>query len=236
MNWVLMPVHNAVELTKRAVQSIQEQDIPVSLFIVDDASTDDTPLYLNKLLGEWSRMDSVIRVRCFNSPIGVSKAWNLGLDYIFKHAAHALVVNNDVLLRPDTYRKLLAEGGQFVTAVGNSVEENWQGSEEIAPGRRPHPDFSCFMIRRTAWTYVGKFDEEMVMYASDADFHVRLHQHGIEAYCINLPFYHYASGTLKTSTPEERDRIQRQADSDRETFFRKYGVSIGSPAYYELFK
>jgi len=157
--------------------------------------------------------------------MGVSKAWNYGLGYFFQTGYdHVLVVNNDVVLRPESYSEFLNDGGEFVTGVG--VNEKNQFEANYVKSIRMHPDFSCFMIRKSVWDKIGFFDESMVLYASDADYHVRMHSAGIQAYTIGMPFLHIASGTIKKN-PSESQAICRQADADRESFTRKWGNSMG---------
>jgi GT2 family glycosyltransferase len=225
---VLMLTYNSIHLTKDAVMSVLEQDVPVSLIAYDDGSTDGTL--------EWLRSCGIY-TRCYRRA-GVTKMWNLELGYQFGFNTPAqdyvLVINNDIRLRPDTLRTLIADGGQFVTAVGTSSGAQFPG--EPSQGRRsPHPDFSCFLIRRECWLKVGPFDESMRIYASDGDYHLRMHQAGIEAYALDLPFYHYASGTLKQADEKDRQRIMVQADRDRETFQAKWGFAMGSKEYYAQF-
>mgnify|MGYP001586369748 CR=1 FL=1 len=55
------------------------------------------------------------------------------------------------------------------------------------------------------------------------------------AYTIGIPFYHYASGTLKSANLGERAMINRQADKDRDRFEAKWSCKVGSPEYYQLF-
>lgn len=225
MNAVLMLVRNALELTKRSIASVAAQDIPVNLFCVDNDSTDGT--------AEFFRDNRIWNYRA-SPQLGVSKGWNYGLRYFFETGAdYVLVVNNDIVARPDAYRELLADGGPFVTCVGvNTFEES---QKPFVKAIRPNPDFSCFLIRREVWERVGEFDESMVFYASDADMHVRMFQAGITAYTIGLPFYHVASGTLKNANHQDHLAIQRQADLDRETFEKKWGCKVGSREYYALF-
>ncbi len=66
-------------------------------------------------------------------------------------------------------------------------------------------------------------------------FAEQFHQAGIEAYTIGIPFFHYASGTLKSATEDEHRRISNQADRDRDTFEKKWGCEVGSPDYYRKF-
>jgi len=223
---VVMLCHNGVELTKRAVASVLAQDIPTILRVVDNASNDETVEFLDTQLPR-------VTVQTFRPQLGVSAAWNYALMDVFRTWDHCLVINNDVELLPETFRVLLEDGGPFVTAVSvdNKQQLEWDGISR----RRNHPDFSCFLIRREVWQKVGGFDESMVLYASDADYHLRMHQAGIEAYTIGVPFFHYASGTLKNATFVERRRIEIQADKDRDTFESKWGCRVGSDNYYRLF-
>lgn len=224
VNIVVMLCRNALELTKRAVESIVAQDIPVQLRIVDNGSDDGTKEWLDSA-GLWHDR--------FIPPLGVSSGWNYLLTDAFRVTDHVLVVNNDVVLRPETYRMLLAENAPFVTAA--SVVEESRLMEPWVNSPRPHPDFSCFLMRKSVWEIVGPFDQSMVLYAGDCDYHVRMHRAGIQAYNIGIPFYHYASGTLKQASAWDRQRITTQADKDRSTFEAKYGCRPGTPAYADLF-
>ncbi len=224
---IVMLCHNALPLTQAAVASVLAQDVPVQLLVVENESTDGTLEWLQTL------NDNRVFVQQFRPALGVSAGWNYALSKTFKNFDHCCVINNDVVLRSDNVRELVADGGEFVTAVsvGDPAQLEWDGVIR----KRPHPDFSNFLIRKSAWEKVGGFDESMVLYASDGDFHLRMSKAGIEAYTIGIPFYHYASGTLKSVAPDEAARIRRQADKDRERFREKWGVSVGSKEYYDLF-
>ena len=224
VNPVVMLCRNALPLTKDAVRSVMEQDIPTMLWAVDNDSQDGTTEWLESFCPNTTT---------FRPALGVSAGWNFALTSIFRHCDHALVINNDVVLRSDTYQSLLEDGGDFVTAVSVDSIEGIRGDWRKAP--RPHPDFSCFLIRKNVWEKVGAFDESMKLYASDGDYHLRMHKAGIEAYTIGVPFFHYASGTLKSAMPGEQSAIQGQADKDRFTFEKKWGVRVGSDQYYKLF-
>ena len=231
INWIVMPIYNCATLTRDAIATCLTQDIPggVQVLAVIDRGTDG--------VAHWLRAQGP-RVQVVEAPgCGVSKAWNLGLAYVFEHLGlpAALVVNSDVRLRPDTYRRLVDDQGQFVTCVGTSSGAKFPGGEPS--GRtRPHPDFSCFFIRRECWKRVGQFDASMRIYCSDGDFHLRLARAGLAAYCIDLPFYHYASGTLKNADPDDRERILKIAAADRVAFAAKWGFEMGSDEYYAAFE
>ena len=242
-NLVIVPVRVNLPMTARCVESAHNQDIPVTLMCIDNGTTDGC--------GPWLRANSDIVVS-FTRPKGLSCVWNRMLAYAFDtlRLPWALVMNNDTILRPDTYRLLVEDGGSFVTAVGVSsmAQMGWiegsplgvNQSNEVCVNltltRRPHPDFSCFLIRHEVWERDGGFDEHMVSWCSDCDYHVRMYRAGIPACCISIPFYHIASGTLKHVDPETHEALCRQSDRDREAFCMKYGCLPGTPEYTELFK
>jgi len=229
MNYILCPTRNNLHLLRKAYASFEAQDIPVVPLIIDNATTDGTAQFLAST--------DALTIRNEPSRL-VSASWNQGLRWLFgeEKVEHVLVVNNDVELRPETYRLLLADGGQFVTAV-SSDERFKREAESDKPGaaRRDHPDFSCFLIRKSVWDTVGQFEEATAIYCQDGDYHLRMVKAGIRAYCINLSFYHLGSATIKQADNKERQNIAAQAALDRAAFERKWGVAMGSPEYYALF-
>lgn len=230
VHWIVMPIYNQRRLTQDAIESCLAQDIgDVRVLCPIDRGDDGVAEYLRSLHP---------LVQAINLPgAGVTLAWNASLSHVFGPggAAYALVVNADTRLRPDAYRRLVSDGGLFVTCVGTSSGAAWPGGEPNGE-KRPHPDFSCFLLRRECWQRVGPFDEQMRIYCSDLDYHLRMHKAGIGAFCLDLPFWHYSSGALKQTDPEDRERILRQAQQDREAFERKWGFKGGSEEYYAAFK
>lgn len=225
---IVVPVLNCRVLTQRAVASMLSQDTPVEVMLLDQGSTDG--------VREWALSEHrIASVVAFGRNIGVSAAWNVALRWWFdkRKSPAVLVCNNDVILRSDTARVLSTDGGAFVTAVSTDNPNAIGGEYVRAP--RPNPDYSAWLMRREVWERVGEFDESMVVYCSDGDHHLRMHQAGIVAYTCGLPFYHYASGTLKNADREEKVAMQKQADADRRTFERKWGFKMGSSAYYAAF-
>lgn len=228
MNPLLCILRNGLPLTRNANLTFMAQDIGVDVLFIDNDSTDGTAQWLSSL--------DIHTIR--NSPPkGVSESWNQGLGWWFsKGAEYVLCVNNDVALRLDTMRLLVEDEGGFVTAVGNS-DPKCILSTTPPTGKRPNPDFSCYLIRRWVWEKVGPFDENFkVGFCEDWDYHLRMERAGIQAYCIDIPFYHVASGTLKCMKEEELAMVQAQATKNREHFKSKYGFEGASPEYYEQFK
>ena len=228
INPIICPIRNGLSLTLSAHRTFMAQDIPIEILYINNASTDGTTEWLNK-------MDTFAIHH--TTPKSVAASWNEGLDYWFSQgAAHCLVVNNDVLLRPDTYRCLRLNGGGFVTAVGNDDPECVRNLTPPMVPPRGNPDFSCFLIRREVWDKVGPFDEQFAgAFCEDWDYHCRMHKAGIKAICIDIPFYHVGSGSVKLLRAEDMQRVQAQAARNREYFREKWGFEGASDAYYAFF-
>lgn len=231
MNPVLILTHNCCELTKKCLDSVLAQDIKAVPFVWDNASTDGT---LDFLRAEkwWHHENQDNR--------GVSFGWNWSLNYLFggtclARCEQVLVLNNDTILSPYTYRLLLDCNVPFVTGV--SVESLWsiENSHPQIAQLTDGPDFSCFLIRRSAWEKIGPFDSSLVHYCGDLDYHVRAHRAGVRLLNAHLPFYHERSSTLNLASPKDRRAIELQADADRERFREKWGVSAGGSDFRDLF-
>ncbi len=229
-NWIITLCHNALPLTQRAIESFLAQDIgDVRVLAFNNGSTDGTPRYLDTL---YPRVQTIH----YYPQKGVSYGWDTCLKAVFDTGVeHALVSANDVELRSDTYRVLLGDGGGFVTGVGTSDGALYPGGAPSG-ARRPHPDFSLFLIRKAVWEEVGCFDETMVSWASDLDYHLRMEKAGIQAVSIDLPFYHVAAGTIKSASKREQDELGQQAERDRARFEAKWNLKVGSDEYYAQFK
>ncbi len=233
MNPVLILTHNNLELTKRCVESVRNQDTRTFFYILDNGSADGT--------AEWLHAEKFLfdRHQLKTDNEGVSSGWNQGLRYLFSiiglgYSDHVLVIGNDTVLPPFFYRELLSYPQPFVT--GFAVESMDDLKEPTERRTEPHPDFSAFLIRRECWETVGPFDETMRLYASDCDYHVRAHKLGIEMVKVPVPFYHERSSTLRLAPPDEQREIQEQANKDRQRFRDKWGCIPGEKAYEDLFK
>jgi GT2 family glycosyltransferase len=239
MNAVLTLTRNCLDLTRKCVASIFAQDIPVELFVFDNGSTDGTREWLLQQHGNSEK-------RCLhtiqaNTNFGVSRGWNIGLQYFFglkrDHAPHnqVLVVNNDVVLPPWFYRELLSYEQPFITGMGVDSMEAIAAPAERMP-LVPAPDFSAFLVSRPVWDTVGPFNEDMKLYAQDCDYHIRAHRLGIGMGKANLPYFHQNSSTMRMATITDRADILEQANKDRNVFLGIYGCLPGTPAYGELLR
>lgn len=236
INPVLILTHNNLELTKRCVESVRGQDVDTVTLVIDNGSTDGTVEWLTSEPYPYETFYGSIE----GANHGVSKGWNWGLRHFFEERVgdqdHVLVVNNDTILPPWFYSTLLSYEGPFITGVSVDQMEQISGPPSCIGSLRPHPDFVAFLIRRECWEKVGPFDERMVMYAQDLDYHIRAHKLGVPLMNCGCPIYHEHSSTLKKAPLWERRKIEEQANRDRQVLREKWGVSAGGPDYAAIFK
>ena len=226
-NPVLLLTHNCLDLTKKCVESLRNQDIPTTVFVADNGSSDDTVA--------WTQEQQIPCLTLLTNT-GFSYGINMGLKWVFEltGADHCFVANNDTVFGAWTYRELLAYDAPFVTGISvdnMDVIAAPEPRKELGPG----PDFSAWLVKKECWEKVGGFDESMVSYASDLDLHIRAHRLGIPLMNAGIPFYHERSSTLRNANPKERRVIEMQADADRLVFYRKYGFHTWSPEYSAQF-
>lgn len=231
---VVILTRNCIELTKRCIASVRNQDVETTICVYDNGSTDGTV--------EWLLQDNRdIAVYPFQENRGVTCGWNTMLSGLFRDGHSAvLVLNNDTVL-PSWFLRELASYvlmynlDAFVTGVATDDMSLLDAPAGVCPPS-PHPDFSAFLIGRDVWEKVGPFDERFVLYCQDCAFHVEAHRKGVKLWKVNVPYFHINSQTLRRSTPEEKSKINWQANRDRQVFKEKYGCLPGAPTYSELFK
>jgi GT2 family glycosyltransferase len=228
MNPALIVTRNCLELTQKCVKSLREQDIPVTIFIIDNGSRDFT--------AQWAS-DQGILLHSATTNTGFSAPVNHGLSVIFnKGAEHCFVVNNDTEFGPHTYSDLLKTMSPFVTGA------SWENRDEVMdPANRWNgsltdgPDFSAFLVRKSRWEEIGPFDESMAIYCSDVDMDIRARRMGITLQNSHIKFYHNRSSTMRLASHGDRAAIKAQADADHMAFKEKYGMFPGQPGYEKLF-
>lgn len=228
---ILFVARNGLALTKRAIASALAQDVVCDVLLIDNASTDG--------MMQWAMTKDIATI-ALSEQKSLAACWNMGIKAAWKSGARqVLCCNTDIIMRPDTLRLLLTEGGSFVSCVSVNSEEQLgepcdRTIEELRAGKRDRPDFSCFLIRKSLTDAVGWFDEDCwPAFTEDSRFHIRCWRHGIRCICIDLPFLHVGSATIKQCDEGERARIQRGAQKNRETFRRLYGCIPGDTEKYD---
>jgi GT2 family glycosyltransferase len=227
--WCIMPVLGARDYTVTAIADLLAQTLPVKILVVNQGVDDD-------FRDELERIAEAHPERVFVwhhvPPLpSLAATWNRALDFVWAVGGEvALVVNNDVRV-PRQLVEILAKvqrrtDALFVSAVGvrepdyqpariYTADEiarlTWADDEgcgyPVAPGG---PDFSCFLIAFACHDNY-RFDEGFVpAYCEDLDYHRRvlLAGAGHRIFSVNIPYLHYASGTLKAMDPARKAAIE----------------------------
>jgi GT2 family glycosyltransferase len=224
-------LRNNLALSKLAIRSAMTQQPPCDIILVNNDSSDGTAAYIAaKNVATISFQKQVSLATCWNTALRA--AWRM------KYEAVALC-NNDIRLREDAIALMMAEGSPFVSCVSVNNEEQMgvtgdRDIETLRTGKRDRPDFSCFVIRKSVTDKVGYFDEDCwPAFTEDSRYHVRCHRAGVRCVCIDVPFYHEGSATLKESSEKEAIIIRRGADRNRQAFRKLYGCVPGETEKYD---
>jgi hypothetical protein len=238
-----MPFLNAPEMTWQAVEDGLNQSLPgVRVLLVDQGASRADREDLDARID--AREDH--RVLCWHYlPMlpSLSAVWNRALKFVWElGGTEALVVNNDVRLHKETYNLLLRtlqeQAVLFVSAVG--VREGQFNADELmvgVPEGHGGPDFSCFLTSREGHDKYP-FDELFrPAYHEDLDLHRRymLGGDGDKIFSVNLPFLHYASGTIKAYTPEERAAFNAKFAACKAYYTQKWGGGPNAETFFAPF-
>lgn len=175
----------------------------VNVFVVDNASQDDTLEKLNAVKEQYGQTVNAFEIISAGKNLGFGRANNLG----FQHGNSEIVcfLNIDTELCADTLKQLDADISQ---------SEDTFSLWELRQFPYEHPKFydavtcetswssgAAFAIKRDVYAQVGGFDDGIFMYAEDVDLSWRLRSFGHRLrYVPKAVIYHYSyetSGQIK---------------------------------------
>jgi hypothetical protein len=223
--------------TAGAVESLLNQTVPTQVLLILQGVDDDLRAQAERLAERNPR----VHVWSHQPPLpSLSASWNAGLHFVWSQGGEvAMVVNNDIVCHRDTIQWLrqgiLTMSALFVSAVGVRPEE-FDPDCSVEAGQqfmRGGPDFSCFLLSREAHAKYP-FDELYVpAYCEDLDQHRRyiLGGDGDRIFSINLPFAHYASGTLNTEPEKAAEWARKIGQGSRKHHLAKWGGGANQERY-----
>ena len=228
---VILVLFNRAELTMACLRSITENHMErTEVIIVDNASSDETPLLLDRLRGA-----RIIRN-------GENLNFLLAVNQAAREARgeYLLILNNDAQLMPGALRSALttirsapdigAVGGRLILLDGKLQEAGsimWRDGSCLGYGRGDNPLAPMYMFRRdvdycsgaflltarTTWQRLGGFDEAFKpAYYEETDYCARLWEQGLRVvYDPNAVLLHYefaSSASVKNATDLHRAHQQ----------------------------
>ncbi len=213
---IIMPVRNALEYTKVAVQSIRDHTgCPYKLIIVNDGSDAETTAWIND-------QADVLSLQNVNS-LGFPTACNLGLECV--DTPYCMIINSDIKVTPGWLCKMLAtmkadenigilgpmtnraSGPQVDTGVKYRNDQELNAyAKKLEMGYRPRLKtfqrivFFCALIRSELISKIGILDESFGLgNFEDDDYCIRSIHAGYKNVIDQGVFvHHYGSQTFKT--------------------------------------
>jgi GT2 family glycosyltransferase len=234
---IIVPVHNCLNYTLGFLKTCTPL-LDYRIIVIDNGSTDGT----KKHFREFEKRENIKYIR-FNENIGVSAAWNYGITIaqIEYKSEMYLICNNDTLVYKGTIEKLNHEiqNQAYDMLTGTNISGHVDQFTNQKPVRietakeiTENPDFSFFIIKKSTYEKVGKFDERYYpAYFEDNDYHYRMRLLGLKAYKLrDAPFFHYGSRTIKSS-----EIMQEKSNAgyvvNRQYYIEKWGGIPGEEKY-----
>lgn len=217
---IVVPVHNALALTRMCVESIlgDPEAVPFRLHLIDDASDSTTAAYLRSV----AECDTRAHYLRNDDNLGFLKSANRGMQQ--GDAPFVVLVNSDVIVTPGWLARLIRcvqsdpriasvnpltnrasqidldmPPGLSFLAVDRLLRERGGGCADIVTGVG-----FCLLLRRAALDRVGLFDEAYGMgYCEESDLCMRLTTQGWRT-VVALDCYVYHRGRGSFRDREER--------------------------------
>ena len=200
---VVVPVFNQVAITRRSVESLLENTTEPDwqLILVDDGSTDDTPVYVNELKNRLGNLVSHIE---HGENLGVTAAWNSGIALSRAlDASYVAICNNDLLYTPGWEQGLLRalQDDSLLAVVSplstfGPVPEDWPKGMGRGPNPAGYSGYmpllgACFMCRTSLFDEIGVFPSELKMYFGDNWIVLASQAKGYECGYANESYLHH---------------------------------------------
>ena len=208
---IIILAYNNLEYTQGCLRSILEKTEHPSyeIIIVDNASTDETPVYLEKLANEHTNVRLI-----FNKVNeGFPRGNNIGA--MAAQGEYLVFLNNDVVVTKGWISGLLSHledpsvgmVGPVTNASGNAsrIPVNYQSLDGLEGFAQAYTSshagqafiidmlpFQCVVIRRQVFEEIGLLDEQFGMgMFEDDDYAIRLKQGGYKILCAEDVYIHH---------------------------------------------
>ncbi len=241
---IIVPVFNALSLTRECIHSLSREThhIKCEIIVVDNASTDNTPNWLE----DESKRNPSLKVFTMEKNIGFGPAVNYGLCQ--SAGEFVVILNNDTIVSREWLTRLMGALEKdtsigIVSPVTNYVGEGPQ-IDEKATELLPDIDiinqyaesiadrsdliyesnrlvFFCVMLRRELIDLIGDLDESYERgNFEDDDYCLRARMAGYRlAIARNAFVYHHGSVTFKSN----RISHSQYMEKNRVRFYKKAG-------------
>jgi glycosyltransferase involved in cell wall biosynthesis len=193
---IIMPCFNAGEYVATAIESVLQQNVPVQLIAVNDASTDNTA----EILSRYSQDIDVLQ----SDDKGVAHARNKAIGYL--NSRYTLLLDADDALAPGSLAGLLQKAGGDNRDVVCGNFSSWDGQMKkklhlhkppslgrdplnILVSRNISPP-GAMLFPSDAFARAGIFDQSVAA-CEDWDFVIRLVRAGYRFSRLNREIFYY---------------------------------------------
>lgn len=234
---IIVPVHDAPEVTKRCLMSLQKYAPNAEIILVDDASKLEET---KKLLADFANRNSWKLIRHME-PLGHSAACGAGAAVATRQ--YLCLLNSDTVVTPWCWRPItqvfeedpqIGVAGPSTSSSGTSqtlalayfMRHDLNDSQICEYARRLLvecagtiiTDMPCvtgfaFFIRRSIWEQFCGFDQNLPDYGNEAELCRRILRKGIRVVWVrNSYIHHFASASYgKTIGPKSIIALKRSA-------------------------
>lgn len=120
---IIIVTWNGMKWIEKCLYSIRQSCYPVTVFLVDNNSSDKTPDFIEKNFPE-------VRMTRFKDNLGFGKANNIAIKQAFSEGYdYFFLLNQDAYLYPDTIEKLVEVAGDKEYGIISPVHLNGDGSK-----------------------------------------------------------------------------------------------------------
>ncbi|MCM1251799.1 MAG: glycosyltransferase family 2 protein [Clostridium sp.] len=221
---VILVNYNGKEYNDKCIASILSSTISgqIQIVAVDNASTDDSLLMLQKNWGD----NEQVAILTLDDNYGFSRANNEGIRWAMEQGMeYFLLLNNDTEIEPDTIENMLScqqekkaivvpkvlyadnrdviwcAGGDFSPVVKKALQRGFNQMDKGQfndSGECRFANGCALFLSKEIIDKIGVLDERFFLYYEDTEYSMRAARNGIKIwYCADAVVYHKVNGSTK---------------------------------------
>ncbi len=248
--YAVVVTYNGAAFIGSCLRSLSESHYPVSIVVVDNASTDDTR--------EIAASFSGVELLPLQENIGFGKANNIGIAHALEGEANfVFLLNQDARVAPDTIGTLVncaltaTEYGILspMHLNGDGSQIDYLFSRHLARSSNPsytqllsdlykghlaevYPvsfvNAAAWLLSRECLTQVGGFDPLFFMYGEDADYYRRATFHGFKVGLVPSATIFHERGGESVSAGSGSERLRKAIARQRTYLISQLKAPSGS--------